>query len=98
MTTPPLRCWPKGRKPRPRKAPTNRPKEIELHTSVANALRKHARTDWLWTHVPNGELRDIRVAAKLKRMGAQAGWPDFILVAPGGRLLLPGAKAPGRNA
>ena len=75
-----------GRKPRPRKAPQIRPREIELHVTVARLLRDHARSDWQWTHIPAGELRDKRTAAKLKAMGARRGWPDFVLVPPAGQL------------
>ncbi|WOJ89894.1 hypothetical protein RZS28_00840 [Methylocapsa polymorpha] len=84
--TPPLLLIGEGRKPRLRRAPTPRPKELSLHMSVAKLLRDHARPEWQWCHVPNGELRDKRTAAKLKNMGAKAGWPDFILVPPIGQL------------
>jgi hypothetical protein len=40
----------------------------------------------LWTHVANGEARDPRTAGKLKQMGLQPGWPDFVLVPPRGQL------------
>jgi hypothetical protein len=83
---PPLLMLCEGRKPRPRKAPVFRPKESVLHFAVAKLLREHARPDWLWTHVGHGEARDIRTAAKLKRMGVQPGWPDFILAPPGGQI------------
>ena len=71
-------------KPRARKAP--RPKEILLHMQVAKVLREHALPDWQWTHVGHGEVRDIRTAVKLKRMGQQKGWPDFVLVPPTGQM------------
>jgi hypothetical protein len=83
--TPPLLMILEGRKPRARKAPLARPKEIALHMSVAKVLRDHTLETWAWTHIPSGELRDKRTAAKLKQMGAKPGWPDFILVAPTGR-------------
>ncbi len=83
---PPLLMLAEGRKPRLRKAPVERPKEIILHMSVADVSRKHARTDWQWTHIPAGEVRDPRTAAKLKKMGTKAGWPDFVLVPPIGKL------------
>lgn len=73
-----------GRKPRVRKVP--RPKEIMLHMQVAKVLRDHARHDWQWTHIASGELRDIRTAVKLKRMGTKPGWPDFVLVPPTGQM------------
>jgi hypothetical protein len=83
---PPLLMLAEGRKPRPRKAPMNRPKESVLHFAVAKLLREHCLPDWLWTHIASGELRDVRTAAKLKAMGVRRGWPDFILVPPIGQL------------
>ena len=73
-----------GRKPRARKAP--RPKEIMLHMAVAKVLREHALPSWQWTHIGHGEVRDIRTAVKLKRMGQKRGWPDFVLVPPTGQM------------
>ena len=35
-------------------------------------------------HVPNGGRRDIREAAKFKRMGVKAGVPDLVLLYPSG--------------
>jgi hypothetical protein len=54
--------------------------------SVAKVLRDHALPQWQWTHIPSGELRDIRTAVKLKRMGTKPGWPDFVLIPPSGQL------------
>jgi VRR-NUC domain len=73
-----------GRKPRVRKVP--RPKEIMLHMAVAKVLREHALPGWQWTHIASGEMRDIRTATKLKRMGVRKGWPDFVLVPPTGQM------------
>jgi hypothetical protein len=86
MTTPPLLMLAEGRRPRPRKAAVPRPKEIALHMSVADLLRRFAKPDWRWSHYPSGEHRDIRTASKLKQMGVQLGWPDFLLLDPTGRL------------
>ena len=86
MTTPPLLLLAAGRRPRPRKSLIVRPKGIAIHKAVAKLLRDHARPEWHWTHVPNGELRDTRTAAKLKQMGVRRGWPDFVLVSPTGLL------------
>ena len=83
---PPLLMIAEGRKPRVRKAPVARPKEIVLHMAVAKVLCDHALETWTWTHVSSGEMRSNITAAKLKRMGAKPGWPDFILVAPSGQL------------
>lgn len=35
-------------------------------------------------HSPNGGLRNIREAARFKRMGTQPGFPDLILLYPSG--------------
>jgi VRR-NUC domain len=84
MTDAPLLMIAEGRKPRPRKAPTVREKEIVLHFRVAGILRAHGLPGWRWTHIPAGELRDARTASKLKAMGLNPGWPDFLLVSPTG--------------
>ena len=84
--TPPLLMLAEGRRPRLRSAPKSRPKEIALHMCVAAVLRNHARPDWLWTHIANGEVRDPHTAGKLKQMGMQPGWPDFVLVPPRGQI------------
>jgi hypothetical protein len=86
MTIPPLLMLAEGRKPKARKATVIRPKELVLHMAVAKLLREHCLPLWQWTHVPNGEVRDIRTAVKLKRMGTKPGWPDFILCPPAGQL------------
>jgi VRR-NUC domain len=85
-TIPPLLMLAEGRRPRLRKAPQSRPKEIVLHMAVAKMLREHCRPDWLWTHIASGELRDVRTAGKLKQMGSKPGWPDLVLVPPTGQL------------
>jgi AAA domain len=84
--TPPLLVLAEGRKPRPRKAPSFRPKEIALHMAVAKVLREHCLPEWLWTHIPAGEILDKRTAGKLKQMGTKPGWPDFVLIPPSGQL------------
>ena len=71
MSAPPLLRLMDGKKTRPRKAPRTAPKESVLHIAVANTLRDHALPEWQWTHVPSGELRDMRTAVKLKRMGVR---------------------------
>ncbi|KAA6340125.1 hypothetical protein EZS27_011991 [termite gut metagenome] len=38
--------------------------------------------DKLLYHVPNGEVRNVRVGAKLKRMGVVCGVPDVVLAIP----------------
>ena len=83
---PPLLQLCEGRSVRPRKAKVPAPKELRLHMAAAELLRRHIRPDWRWAHIPSGEKRDGRTAAKLKRMGAPRGWPDFVLFDPRARL------------
>lgn len=54
--------------------------------AVADVLRRYAKPDWRWSHFPAGEHRDVRTGAKLRAMGLQKGWPDFMLFDPIGRL------------
>jgi len=82
----PLLMLCEGRTPRLRKARLERPLELALHLGVAKLLRNHARPEWRWSHFPAGEARDARTGARLKAMGLQRGWPDFILVSPSGLL------------
>jgi hypothetical protein len=56
--------------------------EYHLTVAVANYLR-HA-VDIPWSHFPAGEQRDPRTGAKLKQMGLQPGWPDFVFILPNG--------------
>ena len=83
---PPLLALAAGRRVRPRKPTAPRPKELALHMAVADLLRCFASPDWLSSHYPSGEHRDVRTAAKLNAMGVQRGWPDLILFDPSGRL------------
>jgi hypothetical protein len=73
-----------GPRQRGRQAPP--PFEFATHVMVADTLRRWARPDWLWTHPGTGEKRPVSTAARLKRMGLQKAWPDFILVGPGATL------------
>ena len=84
MKVPPFLALSEGRKPRPRKAPRARPKELVLHVAVPNVLRRHALPDWRWRHLPNGLARDARHAAKFRAMGVMPGWSDFQLISPYG--------------
>jgi hypothetical protein len=59
-----------------------KPLEFAVHCALADMLRRWATPNWIWTHVPLGERRDSVTGARLKRMGTQPGWPDFILLAP----------------
>ena len=85
MTIPPLLMLTEGRRPRPRKAPPIRPREVKLHTDVAKVLRDHCLPEWLWVAYP--ERRTSRCSnrlLRLKRMGVKPGVPDILLVSPHG--------------
>ena len=82
---PPLLALAEGRRVRPRKTIVGRPREMVLHLAVVDMLTKLGHPKWRWTHFPAGEAREVRTGVRLKRMGLKPGWPDLILVAPGGR-------------
>lgn len=84
MTLPPLLAIAEGHKARSRRSRMPAPKELDLHIAVAKLLKDHALPEWNWFHVPSGEHRDIRTAAKLKAMGVKRGIPDFVLISPYG--------------
>lgn len=61
----------------------------ELRPSDTGERREHIRVvgaleaaGLVYHHSPNGELRDARVAATLRRMGTQPGFPDLIILTP----------------
>lgn len=58
--------------------------EFNIHCMVADMLRRFAAPGWRFTHIPLGEYRTPATAARLQRMGTKAGFPDFLLVSPGG--------------
>jgi hypothetical protein len=68
--------------------------EAQIHAAVVAHLRLRAKPEVLWTHVPNGEKRDARTGAKLKRMGTLAGTSDFLLWHEGNSFALE-IKSPG---
>ena len=67
--------------------------EHALQISTAQFLRRALPTTAVMFHVPNGEYRDKRTAAKLKAYGVLPGVPD-ILVIYDGRLIGLELKAP----
>jgi hypothetical protein len=52
------------------------PSEYQECVALAQWLDRHGI---VYTHVPMGGLRDRKSAAKLKRMGAKAGVPDYLI-------------------
>lgn len=55
------------------------PSETGLQIALVARLHKGLRTQGvIWFHVPNGEHRDKRTAAKLKAMGVLPGVADLV--------------------
>jgi hypothetical protein len=55
----------------------SRVRESALQIQLVSMLRWCLRPDVLFWHTPNGELRDLRTAAKVKAMGALPGVSDL---------------------
>jgi hypothetical protein len=60
-----------------RAVPPDPVKEATMQIQLVAMLRWCVRPDVLWRHIPNGEERDPRVAAKLKAMGVLPGCADL---------------------
>lgn len=56
--------------------------ERRVHIALADTLRVGLAPGWVWFHPANGELRDLRTAQLLQRMGVIPGVSDFILAGP----------------
>lgn len=54
--------------------------EFRLACFVADTLRQAAEPGIIWTHFPAGENRDPITGSRLKRMGTQRGWADYIFI------------------
>lgn len=67
--------------------------ELDTHIAIVNYLNRVLPGHCAF-HVPNGEKRDIRTAAKLKRMGTRAGIPDLQVPYYGGKVLWLEVKKP----
>lgn len=81
----------KGKRQRGIQAPP--PLEFASHVFLADVIRRWIMPQWKWTHLPLGEERDHKInpktgkrwsptGARLKRMGVNPGWPDFVFVGP----------------
>lgn len=57
--------------------------ETELHFVAWKMICAYRRRDVLAFHVPNGEKRDPRTAAKLQAMGVRPGVSDFVVIVAG---------------
>lgn len=67
--------------------------EFRLSCVVADYLARALPADACWTHFPAGEARNAITGARLKRMGLQRGWPDYLVIFQG-RLIGIELKAP----
>jgi hypothetical protein len=68
--------------------------EFPMQCAIADLLDRWAKPTWIWQHIPGGEERPAEfingrrvsfAGARLKRAGFKPGWPDFLLLAPGGK-------------
>jgi hypothetical protein len=70
--------------------------EQSIHERVWAVYQAYKAPGAILYHIPNGEKRGPRVAAKLKRMGVVAGVPDFQCIARGRVSFLELKRARGR--
>lgn len=57
--------------------------EIDFHLQAWKLISAYKRRDVLAFHVPNGEKRDRRTAARLQAMGVRPGVSDFVVIVRG---------------
>ena len=56
-------------------------------------VRRWRTPGWIFTHIASGEKRDQVTAARLKRMGVTAGFPDLVFFGPHGEVCFIELKA-----
>jgi hypothetical protein len=71
------------------------PSEYQLHCAVVDTIRRWLMPNWIFTHIASGEKRDQVTAARLKRMGVTAGFPDLMFIGPNGVVCWVELKAKG---
>ena len=69
------------------------PSEFQLHCAVADTGKRWLSDGWIFTHIASGERRDQVTAARLKRMGVTAGFPDLVFFGPRGQVCFVELKA-----
>jgi hypothetical protein len=57
--------------------------EFKLSCVVADYLARALPKRIPWSHFPAGENRSAITGARLKRMGTQKGWADYLILAEG---------------
>lgn len=71
--------------------------EFRLSCVVSDFLAKALPPRARYTHFPAGEHRSRITGARLKRMGMQRGWPDYLVICDG-KLIGLELKAPGGSS
>lgn len=59
--------------------------EHAIQCALAHYLSVYCRPDVYWFSIPNGGLRNVRVAIKLKAEGLKPGVADLCFMLPNGR-------------
>jgi hypothetical protein len=72
-----------GQRPRGTLPPA--PSEFASQASLVDLIKLTINPAWRFSHFPAGEPRDPVTAARLKRLGVMAGWPDLQFCGPGAR-------------
>jgi len=55
-------------------------KESSIHIAVVHHLELFGKPNLFWWHTPNGELRSVETARKLKAMGVRPGISDLLFI------------------
>jgi hypothetical protein len=71
------------------------PSEFQVHCMVVDTVKRWIMPGWIYTHIASGEKRDQVTAARLKRMGVVAGFPDLMFFGPHGEVCAIELKAKG---
>jgi hypothetical protein len=69
-------------------------REARVQAAIIQWIRA-AAPNVLAFHPPNGGWRSKSAAARFRWLGAVAGLPDIVLIAPGGKVFFLEVKAPG---
>lgn len=68
------------------KLTTPTPSEHKIQAALVELLQRAAKPEIVWAAIPNGGVRHIRVAQKLKNEGVRRGTPDMFFCLPQGRV------------
>lgn len=74
------------RGPAQRRVRQNDGPEHRLQVAVAEYLRFALPENYLWTSIPAGMRGSIQQGVKAKAAGLHPGWPDLVILGPGGGL------------